>query len=319
MSALLLGGAGFIGLHLARRLVNDGHDIMIVDDFSRGKEDPDFAELAARPGVRVQPGDLTDPQTWAALPHDFDQVCLLAAVVGVRNVERDPMRVLRINAQTALHLANWATPKERIFFASTSEVYAGGVNANLVPVPSAETVPVHIADVGAPRFSYAISKLLGEATFLHATAAGQMSAVVGRFHNVYGPRMGADHVIGEMAVRALGGENPFVVPGADQYRAFCYVDDAVEAIVRLMNTPEAFGRIVHIGDDASETNIADLAKLVLRVCEVSPEIQAAVAPAGAVTRRCPDLSVLRQLTGYEPAVTLEEGVQRTVDWCRRRQ
>jgi UDP-glucose 4-epimerase/UDP-glucuronate decarboxylase len=84
-----------------------------------------------------------------------------------------------------------------------------------------------------------------------------------------------------------------------------------------MNTPEAFGRIVHIGDDASETNIADLAKLVLRVCEVSPEIEGAPAPAGAVIRRCPDLSVLRQLTGYEPAVTLEEGVQRTVDWCRR--
>ncbi len=318
MSALLLGGAGFIGCHLARRLVAEGHEIMIVDDFSRGRDDPDFAALRAHPAVAVRSADLTDAATWAALPHDYDQVFLLAAIVGVRNVLRDPMKVLQVNAQTALHLANWATPRERIFFSSTSEVYAGGVNAGVVPVPTDETVPVYIDDVTAPRFTYAVSKVLGEAAFVHGTAMGRFSAVVGRFHNVYGPRMGRDHVIGEMAVRALGGEDPFVVPGADQYRSFCYVDDAVEAITRLMATPEAAGRIVHIGDDATETNIADLAKLVLRVCGVHPQIQTAPAPPGAVSRRLPDLTVLRRLTGFEPTVSLEEGVARTVDWCRTR-
>jgi len=107
-----------------------------------------------------------------------------------------------------------------------------------------------------------------------------------------------------------------MVWGADQYRAFCYVDDAVEAVLRLMASPEAAGQIVHIGDDTEQTNITDLAKLVLRVAGVSPTIQTAPAPPGSVARRCPDLTKLRRLTGYEPMVPLEEGVRRTLDWYR---
>jgi UDP-glucuronate decarboxylase len=316
VSVLLLGGAGFIGTHLARRLVADGHRVTIVDDFSRGRDDADLAALRAHPSVDVLSGDLTSPGTWAALPSGWDAIYLLAAVVGVRNVESDPSRVLRVNTLAALHFMDWVAPGERVFFASTSEVYAGGVDAGIVEVPTAEAVPVMIADVRSPRFAYAISKLLGEAAFIHGARAKDISAVVGRFHNVYGPRMGADHVIPEMSLRALRGEDPFRVWGADQRRAFCYVDDAVEAMIRLMDTPAAAGEIVHIGDDNAETNIADLAKLVLRVAGASPELAAKPAPAGSVARRCPDLSKLRALTGYEPAVSLEDGVQRTFDWYR---
>jgi UDP-glucose 4-epimerase/UDP-glucuronate decarboxylase len=317
MRALLLGGAGFIGLHLARRLVSDGHFVTIVDDFSRGRDDRDLEALRQHPAVAVISGDLTSAATWYALPKGWDQIYLLAAVVGVRNVESDPARVLRVNTLAALHLLDWVAPGERVFFASTSEVYAGGVDFGIVPVPTAEAAPVMVADVTAPRFAYAISKLLGEAAFVHTARSKGFSAVVGRFHNVYGPRMGADHVIPEMALRAIRGEDPFQVWGSDQYRAFCYVDDAVEAMLRLMATPEAAGRIVHIGDDSVETNIGDLAKLVLRMTGVSPALVTKPAPAGSVARRCPDLGLLRKLTGYEPSVPLEEGVRRTLDWYAR--
>ncbi|MEV0939963.1 NAD-dependent epimerase/dehydratase family protein [Micromonospora wenchangensis] len=316
MRALLLGGAGFIGLHLARRLVADGHRVTIVDDFSRGRDDADLDRLRADPAVQVVSGDLTSPDTWAALPTGWDQVYLLAAVVGVRNVEQDPARVIRVNTLSALHLLDWVAPGERVFFASTSEVYAGGVTAGVVPVPTDETVPPMISDIAAPRFAYAASKLLGEAAFLHTARARGFETVVGRFHNVYGPRMGADHVIPEMSLRALRGADPFPVPGADQFRAFCHVDDAVEAMLRLMATPAAAGQIVHIGNDREETNIGDLAKLVLRVAGVSPAIAPGNAPPGSVARRCPDLSRLRELTGYEPAVSLEEGVRSTFAWYR---
>lgn len=314
MSTLVLGGAGFIGLHLARRLLADGHEVTLVDDFSRGRRDGELHEVEQHPGVTVVSADLTDPAAWAGIPHGHEQVYLLAAVVGVRNVERDPARVIRVNTLSALNLVDWLQPGERVFFASTSEVYAGGVDLGVVPVPSPETVPVVISDVRAPRFAYAISKLLGEAAFVHGASAKGASAVVGRFHNVYGPRMGADHVIPEMLLRARDGENPFGVPGADQFRAFCYVDDAVEAVVRLMSAPEAEGHVVHIGDDTEETNIADLAKLVLRVVGASAELAPSPAPAGSVHRRCPDLSLLRALTGYEPTTPLEEGVRRTWAW-----
>jgi UDP-glucuronate decarboxylase len=316
MRALVLGGAGFIGLHLAGRLVADGHAVTVVDDFSRGRDDERLGVLRAHPDVDVVSADLTDAAAWTALPRGYDQIYLLAAVVGVRNVEADPARVIRVNTLTALHLLDWIAPGDRVFFSSTSEVYAGGVDAGIVAVPTAEDAPVMIGDVTAPRFAYAISKLLGEAAFVHAARAKDCAAVIGRFHNVYGPRMGADHVIPEMSLRALRGEDPFRVWGAEQYRAFCHVDDAVEAMLRLMATPAAAGRIVHIGHDSEQTNVGDLAKLILRLAGASPVVRTLPAPPGSVGRRCPDLRALRRLTGFEPAVPLEEGVRRTFDWYR---
>ncbi|MEV0717869.1 NAD-dependent epimerase/dehydratase family protein [Asanoa sp. NPDC050611] len=316
MNVLLLGGAGFIGLHLARRLLADGHRVTIVDDFSRGRDDQELDAVRAQPGASIRSADLTDPAAWAALPHGWDQIYVLAAVVGVRNVERDPYRTIRVNALVALHALDWLQPGEKVFFSSTSEVYAGGVDAGIVPVPTTEDVPVMVRDVTAPRFAYAISKLLGEAGFLHAARDKGFAAVVGRFHNVYGPRMGADHVIPEMAMRSFAGEDPFRVWGADQFRAFCYVDDAVDAMLRLMATPAAFGQIVHIGDDTQETNIADLAKLVLRLTSGEAALEPVPAPPGSVARRRPDLGLLRSLTGFAPSVDLEEGVRRTIAWYR---
>lgn len=316
MRALVLGGAGFIGTHLAARLVADGHRVTLVDDFSRGRDDQRLGELRAHPAVDVISADLTSVDAWSRIPRGWDQIYLLAAVVGVRNVEADPARVVRVNTLTALHLLDWVAPGERVFFSSTSEVYAGGVSAGVVSVPTAEEVPVMVADVTAPRFAYAVSKLLGEVAFLHVARARGVPAVIGRFHNVYGPRMGTDHVIPEMALRALAGEDPFRVWGFDQYRAFCHVDDAVEAMLRLMDCPEAVGEIVHIGNDAEQTSIADLARLVLRTVGTTAVLQPLPAPPGSVDRRCPDIGKLRRLTGFVPAVSLAEGVRRTVDWYR---
>jgi UDP-glucuronate decarboxylase len=317
MRSLVIGGAGFIGLHLVRRLLADGHAVTILDDFSRGTEDEALTAVA-RSGATIRSADMTRADEWARLPRDFDEVYLLAAVVGVRNVERDPLRVLRVNTQSVLHLLDWAPPGLPVFFSSTSEVYAGGVMAGMVPVPTSENVPVVIQDVSAPRFAYAVSKLLGEAALLHATHQGLVAGIVGRFHNVYGPRMGTDHVIPEMLVRAAERIDPFVIPGADQSRSFCHVDDAVEAIVRLMHAPDAVGRIVHIGDDTEETNIADLATMVGDIVGVHPHFQRTASPVGSVSRRQPDLQLLRALTAFEPQVPLSEGLARTWEWYQTR-
>ncbi|MEV6964135.1 NAD-dependent epimerase/dehydratase family protein [Hamadaea sp. NPDC051192] len=316
MRTLLLGGAGFIGLHLARRLTADGHQVCIVDDFSRARHDQDLTTVCEHPAVTVVSADLTSAEAWADLEHGWDQVYLLAAVVGVRNVERDPARVIRVNTMTVMNLLDWIRPVEdgRVFFASTSEVYAGGVEAGVVGIPTAENVPLMISDIAAPRFAYAASKLLGEAALLHAATAKRFDLVIGRFHNVYGPRMGSDHVIPEMLMRAVNGEEPFAVPGADQYRAFCYIDDAIEAMLRLMESPKASRRIVHIGNDTETTKIVDLAALVLEATGHTATVHAEPAPSGSVSRRWPDLSLLRRLTGYEPKVSLAEGVIRTRDW-----
>ncbi|TWF79034.1 UDP-glucose 4-epimerase/UDP-glucuronate decarboxylase [Pseudonocardia hierapolitana] len=311
MRALVLGGAGFIGVHLTRRLLEAGRSVTIVDDFSRGRQDQDLARL----DVPVVHADLTNRDAYDQLPRGWDEVYMLVAVLGVRNVINDPARVLHVNTLAVMNMLDWIEPDARLFFASTSETYAGGVNAGIVGVPTPETVPLMVEDVTAPRFTYAISKMWGEAAVVHTSRAKGFPFVIGRFHNVYGPRGGTDHVIGEMSARAIRRENPFRVWGADQARAFCYVDDATDAIVRLMTTDDSVGEIVHIGSD-TETVIADLAKLVLRLADFNPDLQVLPAPPGAVARRVPDLTKLRALTGYEPRVPLEEGVRRTFAWYR---
>lgn len=314
---LILGGAGFIGYHIALRLAGEGHELTLVDDLSRGRRDREMESLCARPNVTLVQADLTRPDALAGLSRRWDGVYMLAAVVGVRNVETDPARVVRTNTLALLHLLDWLTPESGVlFFASTSETYAGGVSAGTVPVPTPEDVPLSVEDIRAPRFAYAASKILGEAAVIHTTRARGLRAVTGRFHNVYGPRMGADHVVPEMSLRALRRENPFRVYGAEQRRAFCYVSDAVEAILRLTASEAAWGQIVHIGNDAEETLIEDLARLVLREARFEPALDRVPAPAGSVARRCPDIGRLRSLTGFVPKVSLEAGVHDTFAWYR---
>jgi nucleoside-diphosphate-sugar epimerase len=314
---LVLGGAGFIGGHLAARLAEEDHDLTLVDDLSRGRADAALEALRARPNVRFHQADLTTPGALDTLAREWDQVYMLAAVVGVRNVERDPARVLRTNTLALQHLLDWLPGAgETLFFASTSEAYAGAVALGLAPVPTPESVPLALPDAGAPRAAYAISKIVGEAMVIQAGRARGTRWVIGRYHNVYGPRMGIDHVIPELALRAIRREDPFRLYGAAQRRAFCYVTDAVEATLRLTATEGAWGSVVNIGNDSEETVIEDLASLVLRKAGYAATIERVPAPAGSPERRCPDLGRLRALTGFVPKVTLETGVAQTYDWYR---
>jgi UDP-glucuronate decarboxylase len=300
---LILGGAGFIGAHLAARLAAEGHALTLVDDLSRGRRDAAIEALVARPQVRFVQTDLTRPGALDVLPRDWDHVYMLAAVVGVRNVETDPARVVRVNTLALLNLLDWMPGRgEVLFFASTSETYAGGVAAGHVPVPTPEAVPLGVPDVTAPRFAYAASKLLGEAAVIHT---------------VYGPRMGVDHVIPELSLRALRREDPFRVFGAEQRRAFCHVADAVEAMTRLMAAEPAWGQVVNIGSDTEETPIGELVAMILRVARFAPAVQPRPAPPGSVARRCPDIGRLRRLTGFAPKVSLETGVAETFAWYRQ--
>ena len=315
---LVLGGAGFIGGHLAARLAAEGHALTLVDDLSRGRRDAAIEALVARPNVTLVQADLTRAGALDGLPREWEHVYMLAAVVGVRNVETDPARVVRVNTLSLLHLLDWMPGRgEVLFFASTSETYAAGVAAGHVAVPTPESVPLGVPDVAAPRFAYAASKMLGEAAVIHTGRARGLRTIIGRFHNVYGPRMGTDHVIPELALRALRREDPFPVFGPEQRRAFCHVSDAVEAMTRLLAAEAAWGQVVNIGNDAEETEIADLVALVLRTARFAPTVETRPAPAGSVARRCPDIGRLRALTGFAPKVGLEAGVAETFDWYRQ--
>jgi len=316
---LVLGGAGFVGCHLVDRLtIEGGHAVTVLDDFSRGRRDAELAAVLARPGVTLVEADLTDAESLARIDKAWDEVYMLAAVVGVRHAMNDPARVVRVNTLATLNVLDWLTPDAgRIFFASTSEAYAGAVDLGWATVPTPERVPLVIADVENPRFTYAATKILGETAMIHVARARGVPFVIGRLHNVYGPRMGTDHVIPELSLRALAREDPFRVYGLAQRRAFCHVADAVDAIRRLMAAPDAAGHIVNIGNDREETTVEALLALILRAADFAPVLDAQPAPAGSVERRCPDISLLRSLTGFAPRVSLSDGVRTTFDWYRR--
>jgi UDP-glucose 4-epimerase/UDP-glucuronate decarboxylase len=314
---LVLGGAGFIGFHLVKHLTeNFDHDILVIDNLSRGSLDGELREfLDANPSVRFVPADLTDPASLEPLGR-FDHVYLLAGVVGVHNVSSAPARVLAVNTGVILNTFNWLARHGcgRLLFASTSEAYAGSVELGLASVPTDETVPLAFRDVHDPRSTYALTKTLGESFLSHYSRSFGFEAVAVRFHNVYGPRMGYSHVVPELMQRIRQRMDPMPVYGLDQTRAFCYVGDAVRACTALMECEIDGPQIVNVGNDSEEVSITTLLGTMLNVTGYFPDIQNFPSAAGGVARRCPDISKLRALTGFEPQVNLFDGLKLTWDW-----
>jgi UDP-glucose 4-epimerase/UDP-glucuronate decarboxylase len=308
---LITGGAGFIGLHLARRLVHEGKHVMLLDDYSRGRVDEEFRRVSEHADVVEH--DLTRPIPKGLLGA-VDTVYHLAAAVGVRQATERPDYVLRTNMLSTLHLLDWCrrNPPRAMFLSSTSEVADGAIRMGLSTLPSSEEVPFVLATPRSPRSSYALSKMVSESLLLYSADAFPIR--IGRYHNVYGPRMGAAHVIPQFIERLHGGEQPFVIYGAQQSRAFCYVDDAVAATIALtrLEAPEPI--VVNIGNDTEEIRAIDLAERLFDLAGRHPEVLMVDPPPGSPERRRPELTRLRRLVDFRPDVSLDAGLKATFDW-----
>jgi UDP-glucose 4-epimerase len=319
VKTLVTGGAGFVGLHLAHALVARGHTVHLADDFSRGRRDDELEELERSPSVRLLRLDLLDPDALGALDRDYEQVVHLAALVGVARVLDGPYRTLRGNVAMTQHVVDWAQrlPRlDRLLFASTSEIYAGTAATFGVPVPTPEAVPLTVADVADPRTAYAISKLYGESLCRHA---GIPFTIV-RPHNVYGPRMGLAHVIPELLERAHAAPAGGVleVASIDHRRAFCFVEDAVELLARMLERPACEGQTLNVGGAEPDVSIGELAERVIATVGKPLSVRALPPTPGSPGRRCPDMRRTRALTGYEAQTGLDAGLERTYAWYRPR-
>jgi UDP-glucuronate decarboxylase len=310
--ALVTGGAGFVGLHLTRSLLDDGWDVVIVDDLSRTGNDPALRELL--PHVEVLEHDLVRPLPAARLGTGYRTVYHLAAMVGVARVAAEPARVLQVNLLSTANVLDWCArvAPEAVFLSSTSEIGDGAVATGLASLPVPESAPAVFPAPFLPRTGYAVSKLASELLLVHSTSG--FRARVARYHNVYGPRMGHHHVVPELIDRIAAGQDPLVVYGARQFRAFCHIRDAVRATRLLAEHPSADPIVANVGNDAEEVMIGDLARMLLSRLGRSVEIDEVAAPAGSPERRWPDLTVLRTRTGYEPTVPLGEGLDDCVAW-----
>jgi UDP-glucose 4-epimerase len=317
--ALITGGAGFIGGQLTKRLLADGFEVDLVDNMSRGVEDELIAEFRTHGGFSVHVADLRDPASLGGVGDDYTHVFHFAALLGVQNVLDRPLAVLRDNVsmlETMLDLAARQERLERFVFPSTSEVYVGTQQHFELPIPSPETTPLAISPLDHPRTSYMLSKIYGEA-LCHQSG---LPFTIIRPHNFYGPRMGLSHVIPQLLQRihdAADGDE-LVVYSIDHQRTFCFIDDAVEYVVRLLANEDAVGGTFNIGVQSPEMTIGGLAELLCRVVGRDLTIVAGETTPGSPPRRCPDMSHTIGVTGHEPAVSLDEGVRRTYDWYRAR-
>ena len=319
-TALITGGAGFIGFNLARALAPTCKKLVLCDNLQRGQLDADMKEfLNKNPHVTFVDDDLTQSDAYKKLGNKYDAVFHFAAILGVEIVERDPIKVVTNNLLSTIHLLNWfiRTKSRRLVFSSTSEVYADGVSLGTLPIPTPESVPITIKDIFHPRSSYAISKLVGEHLVAQYEQKYGFDFVIIRYHNVYGPRMGMDHVIPQMIQRLMGEENPVIVRSPGHTRSFCHVDDAVAATLSLMDTPAGQGLIVNVGNDRQEISILELVSLLCRIMGIERKLEKGPDQSGSVFRRCPDLVFLRRLTGFEPNTSLKEGLEQTWSWYQQ--
>lgn len=315
---LITGGGGFIGYHLAVRLAEDlSNRITLVENFARGHLDHDLEKLCELDNVELITLDLLSPGVFDSIGKDYDEVYHMAAILGVENVLRHPVDVLRVNAVATVKLLEWfvAGGGKKLMFPSTSEVYAWTQSFHPIPVPTPEDVPLSLTDIGNPRSSYAGSKMFGELAVTHYCQAYDKPFVITRYHNVYGPRMGQEHVVPQLYKRAaFDHQSPLVVYSSEYSRAFCYVSDAVTGTICCMRHPNGIGNTFNIGNDEEEITIGALAQRILSIAGISTAIAPQPAVNDPIVRRCPNINKARKLIGYEPGITLEEGLTRTINW-----
>jgi nucleoside-diphosphate-sugar epimerase len=321
IKTLITGGAGTIGFFLGKRLAEQGQEVILADNLSRGKIDLEVEELLKMPNVKFIQLDVTDLKQFEKLDFDYDYVYHLAAINGTKYFYEIPEKVLRVGVLGVINVLEWFKEQKRgkILFTSSNEAYASYINLQGNPIPTPETVPLCIDDVTNPRWSYGGGKIIGELFFINYGRAYKFPMSIVRYHNSYGPRMGLDHVMPEFLGRIIRKEEPFKIFGAQETRSYCYVEDTVRATQMVMESEKTNGEIVHIGNDREEISALDLAKKMFRLFNYQPQkMEIHEAPKGCVKRRCPDLTKIRKLISYEPTVNLDEGLKKTYEWYKNK-
>ena len=305
--ALITGGAGFLGSHLAAALLENGHEVLILDDLSTGNIE-NIRGLRGHPGLQYWVDSIANKSLLAELVDECDIVFHLAAAVGVRLIVESPVRTIETNVNgTELVLKAASKKKKPVFIASTSEVY--GKNAQ---VPFREDDDLVLGATTKGRWSYAASKLLDEFLALAYWKEKKLPVFVARFFNIVGPRQSSRYgmVLPNFISQALAGADVTVFGTGKQTRCFCFVGDAVEAITALVQKPQAIGEVLNIGSQ-QEISIEDLARQVISRLGSKSKLRyipyelAYEQGFEDMPRRVPSLEKIQWLTAWQPVTSLD--------------
>lgn len=315
---LVTGGAGFIGYNISRILSeNLENEVHIIDDLSKGEKDSELNELIERSNVTFYEMDLTDLETYSKIDSEYDQVYHLAAIVGVKRVTENPALTIRVNSLSTIYLLDHLkkmSRKPKILFASSCENYAGSIRSCGVMIPTPENVPLCIEDIDNPRWSYAITKILGEISCLSYSKQYGFNTTIVRYHNIYGPRMGYLHAIPEIILRLKRDSRNLELFGGNQFRSFCYVSDAAKMTLNLMNNSLANSLVVNVGSDQEPIEMSIIAGKLSQLMGISPKMVEIGAPSGSVERRAPDLKLIKRLGAFSNEIPFEKGLAETLHW-----
>ncbi len=309
MRILLTGGAGFLGSHLCDRLLDEGHELIVMDNLLTGRV-KNIAHLFGRDGFTFVKHDVTQ---YIYVKGPLDYVLHFASPASPDDFSRYPIRILKVGAHGTHNALGVARKKKaKFFFASTSEIYG-----DPLVHPQPESYLGNVNTLGV-RSVYDEAKRFAEAmTMAYYRESGVDTRIV-RIFNTYGPRMRKNdgRAIPNFVNQALAGEPLKVYGDGRQTRSICYVSDLIEGIYRLMQTD--YHEPVNIGNPASETSMLDLAKKIIELTDSKSEIE--LMPNAQIgddpQMRQPDITLAKKLLGWEPQVTPEEGLRQTIAWFR---
>ena len=299
---LITGGAGFIGSHLCERLLNDGHDILCLDNFFTGTKD-NVAHLMDNHHFELMRHDVTFP-----LYVEVDEIYNLACPASPIHYQHDPVQTTKTSVHGAINMLGLAKrTKAKIFQASTSEVY-GDPKIH----PQTEDYWGHVNPIGI-RSCYDEGKRCAETLFFDYHRQHKLRIKVGRIFNTYGPRMHPNdgRVVSNFIVQALRGEDITIYGDGSQSRSFCYIDNLVDAFVRLMDSRDDFTGPVNLGNPV-EFTIKELAEQVVAMTGTKSKIVYKPLPFDDPKQRQPNISLAKQELGWEPDIELKEGLVKTI-------
>ena len=301
---LVTGGAGFLGSHICERLLSEGHEVLCVDNFYSSTRD-NVAHLLGNPRFELMRHDVTFP-----LYVEVDEIFSLACPASPVHYQFDPVQTTKTSVIGAINMLGLAKRvKARILQASTSEIY-GDPQLH----PQTEEYWGNVNPIGL-RSCYDEAKRCAETLFFDYRRQHNMPIKVVRIFNTYGPRMHPHdgRVVSNFIVQALKGEDITIYGDGSQSRSFCYVDDLVEAMFRMMETPQEVTGPINIGNP-NEFTILELAKLVISMTAARSKVKFEPLPSDDPRQRQPDISKAKAILGWEPKTQLREGLAKTIDY-----
>jgi len=303
---LVTGGAGFLGSHLCERLLDQGHDVICLDNFFTSQKS-NVTHLLTRPNFELIRHDVTIP-IWL----EVDQIYNLACPAAPGHYQFNPIKTMKTSIMGAINLLGMAKRcHAKVLQASTSEVY-GDPEVH----PQVESYRGAVNPIG-PRACYDEGKRAAEALFMDYHRMNQVQICIARIFNTYGPRMHPydGRVVSNFIRQALLGETVSLYGDGNQTRSFCYRDDLVEGLIRLMNCASGYAEPVNIGNPV-EFTIRELGDIVLELTGSKTKLENHPLPIDDPTRRQPDITLAKRLLGWEPKVSLREGLAATIAYFR---